>query len=114
MRLVEDCSKRGGALVSDVVGPETASEGWRGDGERVSMSTGADTKANTRDLVRAPGSLLERLQRVVALEALGESSSSLGTEVVVLQPASTGAEAGAEACQWVLILRKRFTGRRRT
>ena len=47
-RLFEDCSKRGGALVSDVVGPETASEGWRGDGERVSVSTGADRKAKKR------------------------------------------------------------------
>ena len=48
-RLFEDCSKRGGALVSDVVGLETASEGWRGDGERVSITTGADRKANTLD-----------------------------------------------------------------
>ena len=61
---------------------------------------GADTKANTRGPVRAPGGLLERLQRGVALDALSESSSSLGTEAVVSQTASTGAEAGAEACQW--------------
>ena len=58
---------------------------------------GADTKANIREPVRAPSGLLERLQRSVALEALGESSSSLGTEPVALQTASTGAEAGAES-----------------
>ena len=58
---------------------------------------GADTKANTRELVREPGGLLERFQRDVALDALGESSSSLGTEPVALQTASTGAEAGAES-----------------
>eukprot|EP00964_Phaeocystis_antarctica_P115280 scaffold79253_cov51-Phaeocystis_antarctica.AAC.2 len=56
---------------------------------------GADTKANTRELVRAPGGLLERLQCRVALDALGESGSSFGTEVVVSQTASTGAEASA-------------------
>jgi len=33
--LVEDDSERGGALVSDLVAFETASEGWGGDGERV-------------------------------------------------------------------------------
>ena len=57
---------------------------------------GADTKANTRELVRAPGGLLERLQRGVALEALGESSSSFGTEVVDSQTASMGAGGGAD------------------
>jgi hypothetical protein len=35
LRLLEDGGERGGALVSDVVGSETASEGWGGDGERV-------------------------------------------------------------------------------
>ena len=58
------------------------------------VSAGADTKANTRELVRAPGGLLERLQRGVALEALSESSSALGTELVVLQTASTGSGGG--------------------
>ena len=47
-RLFEDCSKRRGALVSDVIPPETVNKGWRGDSERVSMSMGADTKANTQ------------------------------------------------------------------
>ena len=43
-RLFEDCTKRGGALVSDEVVPETASKGRRGAVPE--MSTGADTKAN--------------------------------------------------------------------
>ena len=46
-RLLEDGCEHGGALVSDIVAPETASEGWDGDGERIGMSMGADTKANT-------------------------------------------------------------------
>ena len=62
----------------------------------IGVSMGADTKANTRELVRAPGGLLERLQRGVALDAHSESSSSLGTEPVAFETASTGAEADAE------------------
>ena len=46
------------------------------------MSAGADRKANIRGLVREAGGLLERLQRGVALETLGESESSLGAEAV--------------------------------
>ena len=49
LRLLEAGSERSGALGSDVVASETASEGWGGDGERVGVSMGADiTKANTR------------------------------------------------------------------
>ena len=33
LRLLEDCSERGGALVSDVVVPDTARDGW-GHSER--------------------------------------------------------------------------------
>ena len=40
LRLVEDGSECGDALDLDIVGLETASEGRRGRGERVSMSTG--------------------------------------------------------------------------
>ena len=50
--LLEDGGERGGALVSDRVASETASEGWGGDGERVDVSRGADTKANSREPVR--------------------------------------------------------------
>ena len=51
---------------------------------------GADTKTNTLELVRVTSGLLQRLQRGVALEALGESGCSLGTEVVASQTASRG------------------------
>ena len=51
---------------------------------------GADTKANTRELVREVGSLLERLQRRVALEALCDRGSSFGTETVELETARVG------------------------
>ena len=66
------------------------------------MSMGADRKANAQELIREAGGLLERLQRGVALETLGESESSLGAEAVGRDTASTGAEAGAEACQGAL------------
>ena len=46
LRFLEDGGERGGALGSDVVLTETASEGRRGRGERVSMSTGSDKKAD--------------------------------------------------------------------
>jgi hypothetical protein len=65
LRLLEAGGERGGALVSDLVvvetageersggiggavASETASDGWGGGGERVGMSMGIDTKANTR------------------------------------------------------------------
>ena len=54
------------------------------------MLTGADTKANNMEPVREAGGELERLQRRVALEALGKSGCSLGTEPVVSQTASRG------------------------
>ena len=47
-RLLEDSSERGGALGPDFVSPETAREGWGGDGERAAVSRGADVKANTQ------------------------------------------------------------------
>ena len=55
------------------------------------LVSGADRKANTGGLVRAPSGLLQRLQPRVALEALGESGASLGAESVFLQTASMGA-----------------------
>ena len=79
------------------------------------MSTGADRKGkHSGALVRAPSGLLQRLQRRVALEALGESSASLGAEVVVVHTASMGAEAGAEACQGALTQKRTLRGLRRT
>ena len=47
LRLFEDGGERGGALVSNVVGRDTASDGQDGNGKRVGVSTGADIKANT-------------------------------------------------------------------
>ena len=47
LRLLEDGGERGDALDSDAVVPDTASEGAGWNGERVGVSTGADTKANT-------------------------------------------------------------------
>ena len=43
LRLFEDGGERGSALGSDVVVRNTASEGQDRNGERVGMSTGADT-----------------------------------------------------------------------
>ena len=51
---------------------------------------GADTKPNTQELVREAGSLLERLQRRVALETLCNRGSSFGTELVLLKTAGMG------------------------
>ena len=51
---------------------------------------GADTKANTRELVREVGGLLERLQRRVALETFCNRGCSFGTELVVPKTAGVG------------------------
>ena len=48
---------------------------------------GADRKANTRELVREVGGLLERLQRRVALETRCNRGSSFGAELIVLKTA---------------------------
>ena len=50
--LLEDGSELGDALDSDLVDAETAKERQSGDGERAGMSAGADTKANTWEVVR--------------------------------------------------------------
>ena len=71
--------------------------GWAGEIREVShrvfafLSAGADTKANTLELIRAPSALPEQLQRRVALEALGESSSAFWSDVVLPETASEGA-----------------------
>ena len=53
-------------------------------------------------LVRAPSGLLQQVQRRVALEDLGESGCSLGTEVVASQTVSRGV--------W-LVVRRSVNGR---
>ena len=55
LRLVEDGSQRSGALGFDAVAFETASEGQDGNGERVGVSMGADTKANALGRRRTRG-----------------------------------------------------------
>ncbi len=90
LRLLEDCGERGGALGSDAVVHDAVSEGQDGNGERVGVSMGADTKANTQELVREAGGLLERLQCRVALETLCNRGSSFRTKLVVLEAAGGG------------------------
>ena len=66
---------------------------------------GADTKANTLELVRVPSSLLQRLQCGVALESLCDRGGSFGTEPVVLKTAERGVRRwGGEPCQRPLTL----------
>ena len=73
------------------------------------MSTGADTKSeHLGGLVREAGGLLQRAQRGVGLQALGESSSSLGTKSIVPETASVGEDAAAEKCQWALTRKQHF------
>ena len=52
--LLEDGGERGCALGSDVVVVETVQERQSRDGWRAGVSAGADTKANTREVVRVP------------------------------------------------------------
>ena len=61
-------------------------------------------------VVRGPGGVLELSQRSVALETLGESGCSLGAKAVSRDPASMGAEAGAEACQRALTQKRTLYG----
>ena len=96
LRLLEDGGERGGTLISDLVVPQTVSEEQSGDGVKEQACQWALTR-NLGAGFRAPGGLLERLQRGVALEALGESSCSFGTKVVHRETASMGAGPGAES-----------------
>ena len=76
---------------------------------RARVSTGADKKANIRARVRGPGGLLEDLQRDVALEALGESGSPVGAELVEGETEKHGSRGGSLAkvkCQWALTERR--------
>ena len=79
--------------------------------ESAKVSMGADRKANTWELVRALSGLLQRLQRRVALESLGESGSSFRAESVFRETVSMGAGAGAEGCQWALTRKQTLYGR---
>ena len=91
-RLLEHGSERKGALVSDVVDSETASEGWDGDGERLGVSMGVDkgrTLGGGGALERGHGALLEPLAQlgdalsgVLALTIIVEAA-----EMVIVQTA---------------------------
>ena len=52
--LFEDGGERGHARASDRVVAETASKGWGKDRQKSAVSRGADTKANTQEVVRVP------------------------------------------------------------
>ena len=66
LRLVEDGSQRSGALGSDVVASETASEGQDGNSERVGVSMGADTKANMPNIPAHSSSVISVSLRMAA------------------------------------------------
>ena len=56
-------------------------------GTSAKVSAGADMKANAREArFECPSSLLERLQRRVALQALGERGSAFWAESVLVEP----------------------------
>ena len=78
LRLLEDGSERGGALGSDIVAFETVSEWWGGDGERVGVSMGADTRANI-----ASGGGAPQVGDLRILEDGGERRGALVSDVVL-------------------------------
>ena len=66
-----------------------------GEKVREQACQGALTQKQTlRRWLECPSSLLERLQRRVAFEALGERGSSFWAEIVELETANEGTEAG--------------------
>ena len=77
LRLLEDGCERGDALGSDVVPPNTASEGWHGDGEREGVSMGAD-KATS-------GRLAPQLGDLRLLQDRGERGGALDSDVVPVE-----------------------------
>ena len=76
--LLEDSSESGGALDSDIVVLETASEGWDGDGERAGMSMGPDTKANTI----WGGGALQLLEHAVPLDAARDNDGGGNAQIL--------------------------------
>ena len=84
----------------------------RGEGLRLGRQRALTQKQTLGRWFECPSSLLERLQRRVALEALGERGSSFGTEVVELETVrgrwgANGQRAGVhDRCQRALTLQK--------
>ena len=81
LRLLEDGSECGGALVSDVVAVETAKHGRGPGGERPGVSMGADTKANT---LRGSGAL-QRCECHRRGQQLAQHDRSRYADAVVIQ-----------------------------
>ena len=107
-RLLENGSERGDALDSDVVVSETASKGWGGDSERVSVSMGIDRKANTLR-VAAPW----RSEICVSLRMAASAAAPL-SPILFLQRLQSMGGVGAvrdEACQWALTQRQTLESR---
>ena len=86
LRFLEDGGERGGALASDLVVSETASEGWVGGGERVDMSMGADS-ARKRTLW---GSSALEMGDLRLLKDGSECRGALYSDHVVSETASEG------------------------
>ena len=84
LRLLEDGGERGDALDSDAVVPDTASEGAGWNGERVGVSTGADTNATLWG-----GGALE-LGDPCLLEDGGERGGALVSDLVAPDTAKGG------------------------
>ena len=78
-RLLEDGSERGGALVSDVVAFETASEGWGGDGERPGVSLGADKE-------REHSRVVAHLSVVIFVSLRAAASAEVPWALIKLDP----------------------------
>ena len=99
--LLEDGSEREGALGSNAVVSEIERSHSAPLERLAQLGDGLHLVGTATHVVEAAERVagqVERLQRRVTLEALRESSSSFGTEVVLSQTASTGTEMGAEWC----------------
>ena len=92
LRLVEDCGERGGALGSDVVVRDAASDGQDGNGERVGISMGADTKANTLWGNGAP-----EVGDLCLLEDGSERGGALVSDVVASETVGEGRSEDGES-----------------
>ena len=97
-RLLEDGSNRSGSLGSDVVAFETASEGQDGNSERVGVSMGADTNANTLGAAA-------HLRSVIFVSLRMAASAVAPLSLMSLAPRLRARGIGTVrecACQWAL------------
>eukprot|EP00964_Phaeocystis_antarctica_P008676 scaffold4697_cov58-Phaeocystis_antarctica.AAC.2 len=90
LHILEDGGERVGALVPEMVGIETASEGWRGDAVREQgCQRGADKNANTRGGAHSSEVTALPLSPSHSLDA-SQRSGALGSDVVAFETASEG------------------------